>query len=90
MITDLAYKKIIQYYQRERDRVIYPTTWQANLVEEILLFLVYSYDRRLIRNTTLLLVVMGPIIYRRYVGLQLITIFENCYSILFFLSIIKQ
>ena len=70
MITDLAYKKIIQYYQRERDRLIYPTTWQANLVEEILLFLVYSYDRRLIRNTTLLLVDMGSILYRRYDGLQ--------------------
>ena len=55
---------------REWDRVIYPATWQANLVGDILLFLVYSYDRRLIRNTTLLLVDMGSILYRRYDGLQ--------------------
>ena len=50
--------------------VIYPLTWLANLVGDILLFLVYSYDRRLIRNTTLLLVDMGSILYRRYDGLQ--------------------
>ena len=36
-------------------RVTYPATWQANLVGDILLFFVYSYDRRLFRNTTLLL-----------------------------------
>ena len=35
-----------------------------------ILFLVYSYDSRLIRNTTLLLVDTGSILYRRYDGLQ--------------------
>ena len=55
--------------EKTYNRVIYPATWQANLVGDILLFLVNSYDRRLIRNTTLLLVDMGSILYRRYDGL---------------------
>ena len=59
MILDISgtETKFKSFLQREvAVEILYPATWQANLVGDILHLLANSYDRRLIRNTTLLLV----------------------------------